>query len=61
MKKLIISAIAVITVSFSLSSCCKQCTHSSNPTVEVCEKNYATTTDYNNALSAFQANGYTCQ
>lgn len=60
MKKVFLIASLVFVVAGSLTSCCKTCTQAGYNSVQVCRDNYNTEQDYTNAVSIYEALGYTC-
>jgi hypothetical protein len=62
MKKVFFIAATAVVVSMGFSSCkrCQTCKKDSSPTVRVCEKDYASNTEYGLTLDIYQADGYEC-
>lgn len=60
MKKLMLAVSVAFVLAGSLSSCCKNCTQSGSNAVQVCRDNYTSDQDYTNAISVYEAFGYTC-
>lgn len=60
MKKVFLTISAVFVIAASMSSCCKTCTQSGANSVQVCRNNYTSDQDYTNAVSVYEAFGYTC-
>jgi hypothetical protein len=60
MKKMLLSLSVIIVLAGTLSSCCKTCAKTGENSVQVCRNNYNSDQDYTNAVSFYEAFGFTC-